>query len=416
MQNEQKSKTQCKPGRYAGKTAIVGVTGSIAAYKAAELVSRLVKAGIDVHVIMTQNATKLIGPATFRALTSNPVLVDVFDEPREREIVHVSLPDRADVFIIAPATANVIGKLANGIADDMLTTAALAAKCPKIVAPAMNVNMWENPIVIANIDRLRSFGFTIIEPESGRLACGYEGAGRLANVEKIAAKALAYMSGAGTDLADVRILLTAGPTREPIDQVRYISNYSSGKMGYAIAEAAAERGALVTLISGPTSLATPSGVVRVDVETAEEMYRAAIEKFPEADIVICPAAVADFTPIARADSKIKKTSEPLVLELRPTTDILAKLGEMKEHKILVGFAAETDNAEENAKKKLNEKHLDLIVLNDVSDPKAVFGSDTNTVTLISHTGDVQRWPEMPKREIANNILDYIKQNLWEDRN
>lgn len=413
MQNEIEYSAQCGIGRYSGKTAILGVSGSIAAYKAADIASHLAQDGMDVHVMMTENATHLVGPATFRALTANPVLVGVFDEPRAKEIVHVALPERADVIVVAPATANIIGKIAHGIADDMLTTAVLVAKCPVIVAPAMNTKMWTNPTVIANVDRLRALGFTIIDPEEGRMACGDEGVGRLAPVDKIIGVVRAAITGKSSDLVGMCLLITAGPTRERIDPVRFISNYSSGKMGYAIAEAAAARGATVTLISGPTSLEVPPDVTRMNVETAEEMYEVVLELFPEADVVISPAAVADYAPKAQAARKIKKTEQPVVLELEPTPDILARLGEMKGRKILVGFAAETEGLEDNARKKLEAKHLDLVVANDVSDPLSVFGSDTNTITLISRTGDIQHWPKMSKREVADNMLDYIRLNLWE---
>jgi phosphopantothenoylcysteine decarboxylase / phosphopantothenate---cysteine ligase len=386
LQNDIESSVRCEIGRYSGKSAILGVSGSIAAYKAADIASHLAQDGMDVHVMMTENATHLIGPATFRALTANPVLVGVFDEPTAKEIVHVALPERADVIVVAPATANIIGKIAHGIADDMLTTAVLVAKCPVIVAPAMNTKMWTNPTVIANVDRLRALGFTIIDPEEGRMACGDEGVGRMASVDKIIGIARAAITGKSSDLVGMRLLITAGPTRERIDPVRFISNYSSGKMGYAIAEAAAARGATVTLVSGPTSLEVPPDVTRMNVETAEEMYEVVLELFPEADVVISPAAVADYTPRAKAARKIKKTGQPVVLELEPTPDILARLGEMKGKKILVGFAAETEGLEDNARKKLEAKHLDLVVANDVSDPLSVFGSDTNTITLISRTG------------------------------
>jgi len=415
LQNELESGGLCEAGQFAGKTAILGVTGSIAAYKAAEIASRLVKEGMDVHVIMTRHATELICPATFRAITSNPVLTGVFDEPKDREIAHVSLPERADVFLIAPATANIIGKIAHGIADDMLTTALLAARCPVILAPAMNVRMWSNPVVVANVDRLRSFGFTIVEPEAGRLACGEEGIGRLADVSRIIAVTTAVVTGKSADLVGMRLMVTAGPTREPIDPVRFVSNYSSGKMGYAIAEAAAARGAEVTLISGPTAMDTPPNVKRINVETAEEMYEAALEHFSEVDVLISPAAVADFAPKVRSGQKIKKSDKPVVLELAPTTDILARLGEIKGRKILVGFAAETEDIEGNARKKLEQKNLDLVVANDVSDPLSVFGSDANQVMLVGRDGQVIRWPRMSKREVADRILDYIKNNLWEEQ-
>jgi phosphopantothenoylcysteine decarboxylase / phosphopantothenate---cysteine ligase len=416
LQNEPESEIKCEMGRFAGKTVLLGVSGSIAAYKAAQIASHLAQDGVDVHVLMTQHATNLVGPATFRALTGNPVLIDAFDEPKVGEIAHVDIAQRADVFLIAPATANIIGKIAHGIADDFLTTAALVARCPKIVAPAMNSRMWSNPFVIGNVDRLRSFGYTIVEPGSGYLACGEEGVGRLADVEEILGITIAALSGKEADLVGMRIMVTAGPTRERIDPVRFISNYSSGKMGYAIADAAVARGASVTLISGHTSLDVPADVKCVNVESAQEMYDAVLEHFPEVDVVISPAAVADFVPKLRVGQKIKKTGEAFALDLEPAPDILARLGEVKGRKILVGFAAETENIEENARKKLAGKNLDMIIANDVSDPAAVFGSDTNTVTLIPIEGELRRWPKMSKREVADRILDYIKQNLWEDRN
>lgn len=404
--------TECKA---TGKIVVLGVSASIAAYKAAEIASSLVKQGVDVYVIMTKNATELVGPATFRAITGNPVLTGVFDEPRAKEIVHVKLPERADAFLIAPATANVIGKIAHGIADDMLTTAVMVARCPILIAPAMNVHMWTNPVVIANTERLNSFGYEIIEPENGRLACGDEGIGRLADVDKIVDLTLAAITGKSADLLGMKLLVSAGPTRERIDPVRYISNFSSGKMGYAIAEAAAARGAKVTLVSGPTALETPQDIERIDVESTEEMCQAMLEAFPTADVVMSPAAVADYTPAAPSEEKIKKTDDVFVLRLKKTTDILARLGEMKGNKVLVGFAAETENVEENAEKKLRTKNLDLVVANDVSDPLSVFGSDTNTVTLFPRNSEPQRWPKMSKREVADKILDYIKLNLWEEQ-
>jgi phosphopantothenoylcysteine decarboxylase/phosphopantothenate--cysteine ligase len=398
----------------AGKTIILGVTGSIAAYKAAEVASGLVQLGADVHVIMTAAATRLVGPATFRALTRNPVRVNVFDEPEEGAIVHVALPERADLMLVAPATANTIGKLANGIADDMLTTAALVVRCPVLIAPAMNPRMYSNPMVIGNMDRLKNHGWTFIDPGHGRMACGEEGVGRLADAATILGAVAAALQGGRKDLVGMTLLVTAGPTREPMDPVRFLSNYSSGKMGYAIAEAAAERGGLVTLVSGPTELPVPPGVSVMRVQTADEMLEGVMSNLLPADVIISAAAVADYRPVTKAGQKLKKQEEEwLRIELERTEDILKRVGEIKGNRVLVGFAAETENLEENARRKLEEKNLDLIVANDVSDPESVFGSDTNSVTLIPREGEASSWPRMSKREIAHGILDYVKSNLWE---
>lgn len=398
----------------AGKTVILGVTGSIAAYKAAEIASSLVKLGASVHTVMTSSACKLMSPATFRAITSNPVLVNLFDEPRSDEIVHIALPQRADLLLIAPATANIIGKLANGIADDMLSTMALVVRCPMLIAPAMNSRMYTNPVVIGNLDKLKNLGWQVIEPVEGRLACGDEGIGKLAEPQVIVDQALATLTDGKNDLQGVNILVTAGPTREPMDPVRFISNYSSGKMGYAIAEIAANRGGSVTLVSGPTDLPVPVGVELIRVQTAKEMLEAVMKITPTADIIVATAAVADYRPSEIAGQKIKKSDESLKLELSKTEDILKSIGEVKEKQILVGFAAETENLEENARKKLLTKNLDLIVANDVSDPEGVFGSDTNSVTLIPREGEICRWPRMSKREIAHGIFDYIRKNFREE--
>lgn len=394
------------------KKIILGVTGGIAAYKAAYIASSLTQRGADVHVVMTEHATKLVGPATFRGLTGNIVITGVFDEPRVHEITHVSLPETADLFLVAPATANFIGKLANGIADDMLSTMALVVRCPVIIAPAMNVNMWRNPAVVANIDRLRQFEYKIIEPEAGRLACGTEGTGRLADPEQILAAVDEVLTGP-KDLAGINILVSAGPTREPIDPVRYITNRSSGKMGYALAEAAARRGARVTLISGPTELESPRGVDVVRVETVEEMFEAVRAKAKDARVFISAAAPADFRPAQVAGQKIKK-SDHLTLELDKAQDILANIGTDKGGIVLVGFAAETENMEQFAGDKLKAKNLDLIVANDVSPGSEVFGSDTNQVTLYSRTGEKVEWPRMSKREVANGILEYVKNHFLEE--
>lgn len=412
MQSEAES---CRRSDLSGKTIILGVTGSIAAYKAAEIASKLVQMGADVHVMMTESACHLVGPATFRALTRNPVITDMWDEPKPEEITHVSLPDKADLLLIAPATANIIGKLANGIADDMLTTSALVIRGPILIAPAMNPRMYTNPVVIGNMDRLHSLGWEFIDPGEGRLACGDEGIGRLADPELIVASVVSALRGGKRDLDGVHVLITAGPTREPVDPVRYVSNYSSGKMGYSIAEAAADRGAIVTLVSGPTDLPDPPGVDTVRVQTAKEMLDAVMGTLLSADIVVAAAAVADYRPIKKSSTKLKKQQEWLNLELEHTEDILKHIGEMKGDRILVGFAAETNDIIENARKKLVEKNLDLIVANDVSDPDSVFGSDTNAVTLIPREGEMMSWPRMSKREVAHGILDYVMNNLWESQ-
>jgi phosphopantothenoylcysteine decarboxylase/phosphopantothenate--cysteine ligase len=409
----QNAAESCPKTDLEGKTIVLGVTGSIAAYKAAEVASKLTQLGADVHVIMTESATKLVGPATFRALTHNPVITSMWDEPRVDEIVHVSLPDRADLFVIAPATANVIGKLASGIADDMLTTAAMVVRCPVLIAPAMNTRMYTNPVVISNMERLKSLGWTFIEPAEGMLACGEEGIGRLAEPATIIAAVTSALLGGRRDMVGVNLLVTAGPTREPVDPVRYVSNYSSGKMGYAIAEAAAARGAKVTLVSGPTDLAAPRGVEVLGIQTAQEMHDAVLGRVASANVVIAAAAVADYRPAQRSTVKLKKHQDWLKLELEQTEDILKHLGEIKGDRILVGFAAETNDVIDNAKKKLVDKNLDLIVANDVSDPEGVFGSDTNAVTLIPKRGESVPWPRMSKREVAHEILNYIMTNLWE---
>jgi len=392
---------------------MLGVAGSIAAYKAAEVASTLVRMGADVHVIMTEAACQLIGPATFRALTRNPVLTSVFDEPKFGEIVHVALPERADLMLIAPATANIIGKLANGIADDMVTTVALVVRRPVLIAPAMNPRMYKNPVVVGNIDRLKNLGWRVIDPGEGRMACGEEGVGRLAEPEAIVGAVVAALLGGKRDLAGVKLLVTAGPTREPVDPVRFVSNYSSGKMGYAIAEVAAERGGQVTLVSGPTELHEPPGVDVIRVQTAQEMLHAVMDNVPDADIMIAAAAVADYRPVRKSSQKLKKDEDWLRLELERTEDILAHVAEVKGKRVLVGFAAETEDLDENARRKLRQKKLDLIVANDVSEPESIFGSDTNVVTFIPREGEPVNWPRMSKREIANAILEYVMNNLWE---
>ena len=397
-----------------GKRIILGVTGGIAAYKAAYIASALTQRGADVHVVLTEHGAMFVGPATFWGITRNPVITGMFDQPPDGEIKHISLSESADLLLIAPATANVIGKLANGIADDMLTTMALAVRCPIIIAPAMNANMYSNPAVVTNIDRLRQRGCIIVDPEEGRLACGAEGRGRLADPDKILRVVEEVLLGITRDYAGRTVVVTAGPTQEPIDPVRFISNRSSGKMGYAIAECAARRGAKVVLISGPTDLETPSGVEIVRVRTASDMFEAVDKAIANADVLICAAAPADFVPAEASSEKIKK-SDSLTLKLDKAVDILAEVGKRKGRTVLVGFAAETSDLEKNAAEKLVSKNLDLIVANDVSQGNEVFGSDTNEVTLISRTGDKIRWPRMSKREVANGILNYVKEHFLEGR-
>lgn len=395
----------------AGKKIILGVTGSIAAYKAAYIASGLVKRGADVHVVMTQNATQLIGEATFWSITRNPVIVRMFEQPANPEITHVSLPESADLLLIAPASANIIGKLANGIADDMLSTMSLVVRCPKVIAPAMNTHMYTNPVVVANLDRLKLHDWLVVEPEEGLLACGDEGIGRLADPDQIIKRVEEMLLGR-QDYAGVKVLVTAGPTREAIDPVRFISNRSSGKMGYAIAEAAAARGAEVTLVSGPTDLDRPAGVEVVAVTTVSEMYDAVSAKAGEADLFVSAGAPADFVPRVASDQKIKK-DVTFALELDRAVDILEEIGRKKGKTILVGFAAETTNIDAYAREKLERKNLDLIVANDVSAAGGAFGGDTNQVTLISRDGETLDWPRMSKREVANSILDYVSNHFME---
>lgn len=386
-----------------GKKIILGVTGGIAAYKAVELLRLLTKAGADVHVIMTSAATEFITPLTFQTLSMNPVSTSLFNLISEREIGHISLADRADLFIIAPATANVIGKLANGIADDMLTTTVMATKAPVLIAPAMNVNMYQNPLYRENEARLKAHGYLFVEPARGMLACGWEGEGKLQEPQVIFEEALAALTA--KDLAGENILITAGPTREELDPVRYVSNHSSGKMGYAIAVAARRRGARVTLVTGPTCLAEPFGVETVQVVSACEMRQAVMDRVSGSTIIIKAAAVADYRPASRADLKIKKSAGCLTLELEKNPDILSELGAIKGGKILVGFAAETEDLIGNAGKKLTEKNLDMVVANDISLEGAGFNVDTNIVKLLFRNGKVEDLPLMGKLELAGIILD-----------
>lgn len=388
------------------KTVILGVSGGIAAYKMPNLASMLVKQGCNVNVIMTENATKFITENTFEALTSNKCIVDTFDRNHPFEVKHISLAKKADYVLIAPATANIIGKIANGIADDMLTTTILACKCPVAIAPAMNVNMYENAIVQDNIKKLKNFGYTIIEPKTGYLACKDTGKGKMpepAELYSYIEKELAFEK----DLKGVKVLITAGPTTEPIDPVRYISNKSSGKMGYAIAKAAMLRGAEVTLVSGRCSLERVPFVNTVNVTIAEEMFEAVSSVSDEQDIIIKAAAVADYTPESVSSEKIKKADDDLSIKLKRTQDILKFLGEHKrENQVLCGFAMETQNMVENARKKLESKNVDIIAANNVKVEGAGFENDTNVLTLITKDSEI-KLDLMSKFDCAGKLLDEI---------
>lgn len=388
-----------------GKNILLCVTGGIAVYKAVALTSKLTQAGANVKVMMSENATKFVTPLSFQAISRNDVYIDTFDEKDASKIAHIDLADWPDLIILAPATANMIGKLANGIADNMIATTLLATRSPVWIAPAMNVHMYENRMVEDNMNRLKSFGYQFIEPGEGYLACGYVGKGRLEEPENIVSKVLSYfMKKDDKFLAGKKILITAGPTRERIDPVRYITNFSSGKMGYAIAEAAQELGANVTLVSGPVSLPIPVGVQVIHVESAEEMYQAVMNEFDKADIVVKTAAVADYRPEHIQSSKMKKSNDTLSIQLVRTKDILEELGKRKDKQILVGFAAETNNVEEYARKKLVRKNADLIVANNVTSQGAGFGTDTNIVTIYKQNQEKLELPMMTKREVAFEIL------------
>ena len=385
------------------KTIVLGITGSIAAYKAADIASKLTQAGSRVEVIMTESATKFIAPLTLRSLTGRPVVTGMFELDSEFSIEHVALAEAADVVVIAPATANIIAKLAAGIADDMISCTVLATEAPVIVAPAMNVNMFQNSITQDNLAKLKARGFTIVDPAYGRLASGKVGLGRLADVDKIIGT-IKQVLGRGGDLAGKRMVVTAGGTQEPIDPVRHIGNRSSGKMGYAIAEAARDRGASVTLVTAPTSLPEPVGMEVVHIETAAQMKEAVAEATSQADALIMAAAVADYQPKSAAKAKIKKETPSLTLELIRTPDILT---EVKGDFLKVGFAAESEDIVENARQKLEKKQLDVIAANDITDADSGFGVDTNKVTLIDRDGKVEELPLMTKREVADRILDKV---------
>ena len=390
-----------------GKNIVLGVSGGIAAYKACELVSRLKKLNAAVHVIMTDSASEFVTPLTFQALSLNQVNVDMFESPNYWEIEHISLAKLADVLVIAPATANIIGKLAGGIGDDMLSTTVMATKAKVIIAPAMNTNMYDNPVVQKNIQHLKELGYSFVEPEEGRLACGDVGRGKMAD-PAIIQEAIIEALYPKQDLAGKTILVTAGPTREAIDPVRFISNNSTGKMGYAIAEMAAKRGAKVYLVSGPVNLDTPCGVERHDVVSAEEMLCKVMELFPGCDIAIKAAAVSDYAPETVFSQKVKKSADKLELKLKNNPDILYELGKIKGDRILVGFAMETEKLIENAGLKVKKKNLDFIVANDLNEAGAGFASDTNVVKIIDREGNIESIPLKKKHEVADIILDRIR--------
>jgi len=388
-----------------GKTIVVGVTGGIAAYKSAELVRLLVQREANVRVVMTRNALEFITPLTLQTLSGNPVATDTFSLTQESEIGHIRLADTADAIVIAPATADLIAKAAVGIADDLLTTVLLATRARVAFAPAMNVHMYEHPTVAENLERLRVRGATIIDPDEGALACGYEGRGRLADPVIIVDEVERLLSP--QDLDGERILVTAGPTRETIDPVRFISNRSTGKMGFALARAGWRRGAQVKLVTGPSALATPRGIERIDTETAAEMLDATGRNFPWCTTLVMSAAIADFRPAEPAKSKIKKNAKGLALKLAAIADELPRLAAKKGTRLVIGFAAETDQLEQHAREKLRAKRLDLIVANDVTQEGAGFAADTNIVTLIDADGRLQSHPKLSKDEVADLILDRV---------
>ncbi|MCI7099625.1 MAG: bifunctional phosphopantothenoylcysteine decarboxylase/phosphopantothenate--cysteine ligase CoaBC [Lachnospiraceae bacterium] len=389
-----------------GKCVVLAVTGSIAAYKIANLASMLKKQHCDVHVLMTENATNFINPITFETLTGNKCLIDTFDRNFQFSVEHVALAKQAQVVMIAPASANVIGKLACGIADDMLTTTIMACKCKKLISPAMNVNMYENPIVQDNLDRLRRFGYEVIEPASGYLACGDTGAGKMPEPETLYQYILREIA-MEKDLQGKKVLVTAGPTQEKIDPVRYISNHSTGKMGYAIARVCMLRGAQVTLVTGQTALTPPPFVEVVPIVSAQDMFEAVTERAPEQDMIIKAAAVADYRPRFTSDEKIKKKDGDMSIELERTGDILGYLGSHRTPgQLLCGFSMETSNMLENSRKKLEKKHVDMIAANNLKQQGAGFGTDTNILTLITKD-TVKELPIMTKEEAANGLIDEL---------
>ncbi len=391
---------------FEGKHILLGVTGSIAAYKAADIASKLTQAGAEVNVVLTEHARRFITEVTFRAITRRPVLTDLFDEPEERQIAHIHLAKRADVLLIAPATANILAKLAVGIADDLLTTLALATQAKVVIAPAMNTVMWQHPATQHNVRMLEERGAHFVYPAEGMLACGDVGAGKLADTPVILAAVEQVLN---PPLCGVRILVTAGPTEEPVDAVRHLSNPSSGKMGYAIAAEAVRMGAEVTLVTGPTLLEPPTGAKTIRVRTAQQMLDACLQVYEQVDVVIATAAVSDYRPAEVWQDKRKKGEEEWTIRLVPNPDILRTLGERKGRHILVGFAAETQELLANAQAKLREKNLDLIAANDVSQEGSGFRTDTNRVTLLWADGRQEPLPLMTKREVAQHLLQKVKQ-------
>lgn len=389
------------------KCVVIGVTGGIAVYKALDVISALRKKDIEVHVIMTESASKFVNPLTFQSISQNMVVTDMFAEPKAWEIQHISLAQKADLMLIAPATANVIGKISNGIADDMLSTTVMATKAKVLIAPAMNTNMYQNQIVQNNISKLKDFGYKFIEPASGRLACGDIGIGKLADVNTIVERVIEELEDKEQDLLGKKVLVSAGPTIAPIDPVRYITNRSTGKMGYAIAKEARDRGAEVILVSGPTNLESPKNVKIINIKTNEEMKKEILQNFKWADIVIKSAAVADYKPKEYSKEKIKKGEGDLNICLTRDNDILKFLGEIKTHQVLVGFAAESNNVLENAERKLKNKNLDFIVANDITSSDTGFGSEDNKVVILSKNNEKLELEKMSKKEVASNIFDMI---------
>ncbi len=391
------------------KNVVIGVSGGIAVYKALDVVSKLKKHDINVHVIMTKSAQEFVTPLSFQSLSQNMVVKDMFEEPKAFEIQHISLAKKADLLVVVPATANIIGKVANGIADDMLSTTIMATRAKVIFAPAMNTNMYTNPIVQDNISKLKGLGYEFINPASGRLACGDVGDGKLADTEVIVDYILSSLHEP-KDLVGKKVLVTAGPTRANLDPVRFISNKSTGKMGYAIATEARDRGAEVVLVSGPSSEKAPVGIKFVSVETNEEMLKAVLAEYETSDIVVKSAAVADYKPKDYSKQKIKKGPGNLVIELTKDSDILKTLGENKKHQILVGFAAESNDVLENAHKKLEGKNLDYIVANNITEKDAGFGTDTNRVTIIKRDGSSKSLDNMSKRLVGHELFNMILGN------
>ena len=387
------------------KNIVLGVSGGIAAYKSVELLRLFVKEGANVRVIMTKNAQEFVGALTFEALSGRTVCTDLFEKSDDASIRHIDWAQQADIAVIAPATANIVGKLANGIADDALSTFMMAVTCPVILCPSMNTHMFQSKAVQRNLEILRSDGYFVIDPDSGSLACGTTGPGRLPEPHDILDRTVFYLTL--KDLKDKKILITAGPTREPIDPVRFISNPSSGKMGFAVARAAEYRGAKVTLITGPTNLLDPNNVAVIRVNTAKEMTLAVLDNFENYDIIIKTAAVSDYRPKDYAEQKLKKDNDELVLSLERTQDILKEISRIKKEQVLVGFAAETEHLERHAEQKMAEKKLDIIVGNIVGHPDTGFGADTNTVTLFYKGGTKENLPKMPKDDVANLLLDRI---------